>query len=106
MSLTMVLFFDWLVFARLFGGFGGHWHFKCLNRKMEFLPLRIFSVITFFFLEMIYPHHRVVFKRATVEVPDWVLHLTPDATGIIEALEDSLRFCQFFESKVGKIKAL
>ena len=47
-------------------------------------------IITFFFLEMVYPHHRVVFKRATVEVPDWVLHLSPDATGVIEALEDSL----------------
>ena len=42
-------------------------------------------IITFFFLEMVYPHHRVVFKRATVEDPERVLHLSPDATGVIEA---------------------
>ena len=34
---------------------------------------------------MVYPHHRVVFERATVEDPERVLHLAPDATGVIEA---------------------
>ena len=31
---------------------------------------------------MVYPHHGVVFKRATVEDPERVLHLTPDTAGI------------------------
>ena len=44
----------------------------------------VFSFLWFFFLEMVYPHLRVVLKRATVE------DLFPDATGIIEKLEDSL----------------
>jgi hypothetical protein len=34
---------------------------------------------------MVYPHHRVVFKRATVGDPEWILHPNPDATGVIEA---------------------
>ena len=55
---------------------------------------------------MVYPHHRVVLKRATVEVPDWVLHLPPDATGIIEALEDSLRSYLSFKSTGFKIYGL
>ena len=55
-------------------------------------------IITFFFLEVIYPHHRVVLKRATVEDPEWVLHLSPDTTGIIEALEDSLISYVTFET--------
>ena len=42
-------------------------------------------IITFFFLEMVYPHHRAVFKRATVGDPEWILHPNPDATGVIEA---------------------
>ena len=55
---------------------------------------------------MVYPHLRVVLKRATVEDPEWVLHLSPDATGIIEALEDSLGFYLSFKITINKIEAL
>jgi hypothetical protein len=41
-------------------------------------------IYNFFFLEVVYPHHRVVLKRATVEDPERVLHLSPDATGVCE----------------------
>ena len=40
----------------------------------------------------------MVLKRATVEDPEWVLHLSPDATGIIEALEDSLMYYVTFDT--------
>ena len=40
-------------------------------------------VITFFFLEMVYPHHRVVFKRATVRTLNG-FYTFPGTTGIME----------------------
>ena len=51
------------------------------NRVLD-LAQSVYLVLRSFFLEMVYPHHGVVFKRATVEDPERVLHLTPDTAGI------------------------
>ena len=49
-------------FLRLFLAFGGHNFF---GRFLFDVCLTTF-IITFFFLELVYPHHRVVLIRATV----------------------------------------
>ena len=101
----MVFFSDWLNFLEAVLETTGVLESRFFAHLYRWLFLTGLT-ITFFFLEMVYPHHRAVFKRATVEDPEWILHLPPDATGIIEALEDSLRFYQSFEFTFGKIKAL
>ena len=41
-----------------------------------------------FFLEMTYPCHRTVLKRAAVEDPEQDFKPPPDATGLLRGLED------------------
>ena len=52
------------------------------------------------------PSQDGIFNRATMRIPKWDFTPPPDATGVIEALEDSLKLYLNFETTFNTYKVI